>query len=164
MSENITATTADHAPESGTDLALRTDPAAVIESLKAGNANVYSSIELNTLGDKIAVLKALTDAKSVDENLGAPIALVDFVVQAIEVRDNESGQLEPAARVILIDADGTAYAAVSSGLVRSLETITGVAGMPSKWVDDKGKKTPINCTVVQERARSGYKFFTVKLV
>jgi hypothetical protein len=143
--------------ETGTDVSVRSDPRAVIAALASGESTVFSTFAGTDHATKVEVLKALTDTESVDDHLGEVINLANVVVQSIEVVDAETGEATPAPRIILVDADGTAYAAVSTGLLRSLENIFGILGQPSTW------PAPLPITVVEEKSRRGFKFFTVKV-
>jgi len=155
MTEN-TIPAADATVETGTDLAVRSDPRAIIAGLNKGDLGVFSTVKAETQADKIRVLQALTDPLSVDENLGTVFNLNNFIVQAVEIRDEKSGTVTTAPRVILIADDDTAYAAVSTGLLRSLENLIGIVGHPETW------EGPIAVSVVEQKSRNNYKFFTLK--
>ena len=161
MSENTSNTANPLADgEVGTDVAVsvRSDPRSIIAALNNGEVSLYSSFKVESHADKLAVLKALTDTVPLDEHLGEIINLQNVIVQAVEMNDEKTGELVTVPRTILIDADGTAYAAMSNGIMRSLENVFGILGQPSEWPQ------PVAISVVEQKSRGGYKFFTMKMV
>lgn len=134
-----------------------------VNDLNNGQVSVYSSIKGDDFESKKRVLAATTNAARVDENIGKTIMLKDVVVQAIDISDTDdkTGEVTntEAARIILIDADGSSYAAVSTGLFRALTNLFGILGEPHTWPE----ALPIQ--VVKERAKSNAgHYFTVRLV
>jgi hypothetical protein len=128
-----------------------------IASLKAGNG-VYSTITGQDFDSKKAVLNALTNATPVADSLGTVINLVNIVAQAVTVNDAATGDEVDAVRVILIDADGAAYAAVSDGIMGSLRDIFAVLGEPSTW------SAPLPVTVTENKGSiAGRKYFKIVL-
>jgi hypothetical protein len=134
-----------------------TDVVAIIQSLNNPESGFYSSIKSEDFADRLAVASALTTSQPIDENLGTTIHLTNFIVQPIELADDE-GTVNTAPRVVLIDADGTAYHATSVGLLSSLRNIISVLGEPESW------PKPIDIQVTKQQGRNGYKFFTIKFV
>ena len=105
---------------------------------------------------KVRVFDAVSNALPISEHVGETINLRNWVGQVVEVAD-EDGELQSVVRVILVDADGTAYAALSDGLYRALVNIAGVIGLPDTW------SNPIAVKVVEQRSRKGFRFFTLKI-
>src|SRR5690606_1115300 len=105
---------------------------------------------------KAKVFDAITNPEPISDHLGETIQLANVVAQSVEVADDE-GTLNEAARVILIDADGQAYAGLSDGLLRSIQNLFGILGMPNTWPG------PLPVKVTEEKSRKGFKFFTIKL-
>lgn len=133
-----------------------------VNNLNDGTVSVYSSLKGDDFETKKAVLTATTNALKVDDNLGKVINLKDVVVQAIDIAntDDVTGEVSSveAARIILLDADGTSYAAVSTGLFRALTNLFGILGQPHTW------PSPVPIIVVKERAtRNAGHYFTIKL-
>lgn len=133
-----------------------------VTNLNDGQVAVFSSIKGDDFASKARVLAATTNAVRLDDNLGKTILLKDVVAQAITVNneDAKTGEVteEEAVRVILLDEDGTSYAAVSTGIFKALTNMFGILGQPHTWPH----ALPVQ--VVEEKSRRGFKFFTIKLV
>jgi hypothetical protein len=127
-----------------------------IQALNEGRSSVFSSITGTDFASKLAVLNATTNSKALAENLGKTIAVENIVVQFVKLNDVENpGQFVEAPRTILIDADGTAYHAISKGLFQSVENLIGIAGQPGSW--------PFPLPVVASREGEGArKYFTLR--
>lgn len=132
--------------------------ASAVSSLNHGEVSVYSSIKGDDFATKARVLAATTNAIPLSDHLGETIMLKDVVVQAIEVADEQSGEMQEAARIILLAEDGTSYAAVSGGIFKALTNMFGILGEPATWPH----ALPVQ--IVEEKGRKGFKYFTVKLV
>lgn len=144
---------------------VSTDPGALvvqdaIRRLQSGNVSVYSTVQGTDFEAKKTVLNAVTSALPLADNLGKHIDLENVVVQAVDLdrRDpqgnvvtDEHGtpQKITQPRVILIDADGTAYYAISPVVLKALETFMGVLGQPHEWPE------PVGMKVTREKARIG---------
>lgn len=128
-----------------------------IATLKAGNG-VFSTITGTDFDSKKAILNAMTNAKPIADDLGTVINLENIVAQAVTVNDAATGDEVDAVRVILIDADGTAYAAVSDGIMGSLRDIFAVLGEPSTWA------APLPVTVTENQGSiKGRKYYKIVL-
>lgn len=134
-----------------------TDVASVIQGLNNPGSAVYSSISSDSFEDKLAIAAALTTSVPIDENLNKEIQLTDFIVQPVDLTDDQ-GNVNTAPRVVLIDEAGVAYHATSIGLLSSLRNIASVLGAPSTWPH------PVPIQVVEQKGNNGYKFFTIKFL
>lgn len=136
----------------------RTDVAAVIQSMSDPNQNtIYSSIVGDSFATKLEIAAAMTTSVPVDEHLGEVINLRNFIIQPVELTD-DNGTINTAPRVILIDDDGTTFHGTSVGLLSALRNIVAVVGEPVGW------DSFIPIQVVQEKTRKGFKVFTIKFV
>lgn len=124
----------------------------------ADGTGLWSSIDGSTRAGKLETIAAITNAKPVNEHLDTPIALVDVIVQAVEIADTASGELTDAVRTYLIAEDGTAYAATSNGILGSLRDIFGILGQPSTW-----DGVPLPVKVMEERGKSGRRYMKIVL-
>lgn len=136
-----------------TDVALADD----IQRLKDGKLNIMSTFTGDDRGTKISILSAMTNTKPLDEQMGKELAVSHFVVQEVEMTDEETGELRGVPRVILVTDKGDAYHAISQGIYSSLKNITAILGMPEEghW--------PVKVKVEQEKTRKGFKVFVLKI-
>lgn len=134
-----------------------TDVVVAIQGLNNPGNRFYSSIKSENFADKLAIAAALTTSIPIDENLNKEIKLTNFIVQPVDLTDSE-GNINTAPRVVMIDADGTAYHATSIGLLSSLQNIVSVLGEPSAW------PAPVSIKVVKQKGNKGFSFFTVKFL
>lgn len=128
-----------------------------VSNINAGDLGIFSTFKLDSQADKIALYSAVTDAEPISDNLGVVINVANVVAQVVQVQQ-ESGQMAEAIRTVLVDGDGKSYAGLSDGLFRAIENIFGILGMPSTW-----ETSTIPMTVVEQKSRKGFKFYTVKL-
>lgn len=128
-----------------------------VAGMDAGVATIYSTIKTDSLAAKVELFTALSNAERIDDHLGETINLKHVVAQVVEVTQ-EDGSKTDTVRTILIAEDGTAYAAVSSGLFKALENLLQVLGTPDTWGN-----AAIPIQVVAEKSRRGFRFFTVKM-
>lgn len=120
-----------------------------IEALKNGQVNIFSSMPTKTFEEKLGTLEFLTNSTPLDEMMGKAIQLTHYIIQPIEMPDQETGELRSVPRVILIDADGKAYHAISTGVYSSLKNISALAGMPATW------EGPVTVTPNKEKSPKG---------
>lgn len=131
-------------------------PTSLIEAFRDSDAAVYSTIQAETFADKLTVIKALANAKKLDDNLDKPFELTDWVAQAVDVvQDN--GTLTPSVRVVLITKDGSSYDCVSEGIAKALSTWQAVLGHPSQW------ESAVKVKAVREKGRRGFYYMTLVL-
>lgn len=64
------------------------------------------------------------------ECVNQQIAVTDYVVHDVELKNRETGEVIPSVRLVLIDKDGLTYEAVSETLLRSFQRIAFLFGKP----------------------------------
>lgn len=119
---------------------------------------VQHFIDTSTREGKIKLYSALQNAEKLDEHLNEPLAMSNAVAQAVQVTDDQTGEVSTTVRVIIVTADGKAYAATSPTLAAGLNTMFGIFGTPNTW------DTPLTIKVVERRSRRGFKFFSIEPV
>jgi hypothetical protein len=107
------------------------------------DAGFYTSLQLNTRAEKMAMLKAVNNSLPLLDKVGEKIAVVDVVLQAVSFPNEDTGVEENTVRTTLIDADGNAYHAASKGIALSLQQAFKVLGDPREWEE------PLEVTVGQ---------------
>lgn len=138
-----------------------TDLLATLEGMRGGHSNVVSTFEDSSWDTRLATFDAMTNALPVSENLGTVINLRNWVIQPVSMPVDEKDLSKGTAlvpRIILIDEDGTAYAAISSGILTSLQNLGGVFGAPSSWPG------AIPVAVTEQKSRAGFRFMTLNIV
>lgn len=67
----------------------------------------------------------------ISDHVNKEIDLRDFVIEPVELRNETSGELEAAPRVVLIDTDGNSYHGVSNGIYNALSRLCMIYGRSS---------------------------------
>jgi hypothetical protein len=131
---------------------------ALIGSVSDGTG-LFSTIDSSTRAGKLETIAAISNAKPVNEHLDTPIALVNVILQAVEINDDKNpDETVDAVRTYLIDSDGNAYSATSNGIVGSLKDIFGILGYPNTW-----DGVPLPVKVIEERGKSGRRYMKIVL-
>lgn len=150
--------------EPGNEIVVADGPAAVdlsvehdIMSMKEGNIALVSSISTDDFEGALEVAEAIGNSSPLDEHLGQPISLRDYVVQKVSLLDAQTGSMVDAARVTLITNDGEFLHATSKGVFSSLRNLIGLVGTPDRWPN-----RTLNILAVRERTRSGFNTILLK--
>ena len=100
----------------------------------------------------------MQNAEKLDEHLNEPLNMTNAVAQAVQVTDDQTGEISNTVRVIIVTDDNKAYAATSPTLAAGLNTMFGIFGTPNTWTE------PLCIKVVERRSRRGFKFFSIEPV
>lgn len=152
MSESTVSTAVDVLDTVDTGSAV----AQEIRNLATGNVAFYSTLVGDDFATKVATVEAMTNSIPIKENLNKTVNVANIIVQSVSMVDTNSGDMQDQARIILLDADGTAYHAISGGLWRSVQNILGIVGHPSTW------PAPLPIHIVSVKGRQG-DFYTAKI-
>lgn len=126
--------------------------------LNLGNdqqSGLYSSLVGDDEDTNLAVFDATNESVPIADNLGVIIQLKDIIVQAVEMENETTGEVETQPRVIFLDDDGTAYHAISKPMLSTVKNLFAAIGQPHKW------SGPIAVKVVEERSRAGRRFYKI---
>lgn len=93
--------------------------------------------------------------KRISDVIGEVINMKDILAHNIDVVSEETGELMTALRVVIIDAEGISYEAVSQGVSNSLQRIMDIFGQPNTW------ESPIPVKAVQKSTRNGNNKVTI---
>lgn len=144
MAENTEIMTADEVVIN--DLAPRTYD---IKELSQPESNAFCSIKEDSLEAKKLVYNASNNpTHKIDDYINKEIALKDVFVEIIELANENTGELEQAPRIVLIDDKGESYQCVSNGIFGSLKKLMAIFGEPT-WED------PIHVVVKQVKVKRG---------
>ena len=119
---------------------------------------MYCSFQADSPENKAKLINAMNNPDyRVGDCINQEINLTDVFCQTVECRNEETGEVSVAPRVVLIDDKGKAYQSVSVGIYSSLKNIMFVYGDPSTWEKPvkvkitqitKGKNKMLNLKVV----------------
>ena len=144
MAENTEIMAADEVVIN--DLAPRTYD---IKELSQPESNAFCSIKEDSLESKKLVYNASNNpTHKIDDYINKEIALKDVFVEIIELANENTGELEQAPRIVLIDDKGESYQCVSNGIFGSLKKLMAIFGEPT-WED------PIHVVVKQVKVKRG---------
>lgn len=122
-----------------------------------GTNAVSHFFDTTTMDGKMALYNAMQTADKVDEHLNEPLHVTNVLAQAIEVTNQETGEINPSTRVVIHAEEGD-FAASSPTLAHAFGNLFAIFDTPDKW------SHPIVLKVVEKRSRRGFKFFDLELV
>lgn len=106
----------------------------MLQALRSPEAIAYCSFVANTTDEKIKLYNAMTNPeKRVSEMVNKKIPLKDVYVEIVQMTNKETGEVQPAPRIVLIDEKGTTYSCMSLGIFNSLKSLFNVFGTPDTW-------------------------------
>lgn len=119
------------------------------KELSANAPSTYCSVQGGDRAAKAKVYNAMNNPDhKVADFINKTIKVKDVLVEMIELPNEETGVIEPAPRVVLIDDKGDAYQAVSQGIYNAIKNAIQIFGAPT-WDD------PLICTVKQVAVKNG---------
>lgn len=127
----------------------------IMKAEQAQNLGIYSSIQGDSTDERLAVYTAISNAEKLADHVNEIIEVKDVILQPVEMIDKETGEYRAAVRTILIDVDGNAFAATSSGIETSMKSILSIVGEPTQW------EHPIRFKPVRKQGNNGYPFLTL---
>lgn len=127
-------------------------------NFSANGANAVSHFfDTTTMGGKMALYNAMQTADRVDEHLNEPLHVTNVLAQAIEVANQETGEINSSIRVVIHAEEGD-FAAASPTLAHAFGNLFAIFGTPDKWA------APLVLKIVEKKSRRGYKFFDIELM
>lgn len=121
----------------------------VSAELSENSTSTYCSIKG---GDRKTKAKLYNASNNPDHKVGdfinKSIKVKDVLVETIDLVNDETGEVERAPRVVLIDDKGRAYQAVSLGIFNAVKKAIQIFGEPT-WDE------PIEFTVKQISVKNG---------
>ena len=119
------------------------------KELSAASNTTYCSIQG---GDRKTLAKVYNAANNQTHRVGdfinKTINVKDVLVEIIDIADEETGEVEQAPRVVLIDDKGEAYQSVSQGMFSAIKKAIQIFGVPT-WDD------PLPMTIKQVNVGKG---------
>lgn len=103
------------------------EAADIVSGMDSTNA-MYCSFNPETPAEKAKLFNAVScEGLPLIENTGKPIPMIDVIVQAVEL-ENDDGTTAVCPRSSIIAANGDVYTATSWGLYRALQRINNLYG------------------------------------
>lgn len=100
--------------------------------LSENATSVYCSVQGGDRKTKALVYNASNNPEhKVADFINKTINVKDVLVELIQVENEETGELEEAPRVVLIDEKGEAYQAVSAGMFSAIKKAIQIFGQPT---------------------------------
>ncbi len=100
--------------------------------LSENATSVYCSVQGGDRKTKALVYNASNNPEhKVADFINKTIMVKDVLVEIIQVENEETGELEEAPRVVLIDDKGKAYQAVSAGMFSAIKKAIQIFGQPT---------------------------------
>lgn len=122
-----------------------------------GSNAVSHFFDTTTMDGKMALYNAMQASDRVDEHFNEPLHVTNVLAQAVEVANQETGEINSSTRVVIHAEEGD-FAASSPTLAHAFGNLFAIFGTPDKWA------APIVLKVVEKKSRRGYKFFDLELV
>lgn len=120
-----------------------------VRELEGGNLAAFCSVKAETMEDKALVFNAANNPQhKVADFINKKIMLRDVYAETLELVNRETGEIDKAPRIVLIDDKGEAYECVSVGMFSALKKLIATFGEPT-W------EQPIPVVVKQEKVANG---------
>nr|UVY05749.1 MAG: Single-stranded DNA-binding protein [Bacteriophage sp.] len=124
----------------------------------ANGANAVSHFfNTDTMDGKMALYNAMQTSDKIDDHLNEPLHVTNVLAQAIEVANQETGEVNASTRVVVHAEEGD-FAAASPTLAHAFGNLFAIFGTPDTW------SSPLALKVVEKKSRRGYKFFDLELL
>lgn len=109
----------------------------------------YCSLKAGDRKTKAMVYNASNNPDhKVGDYINKTIMVKDVLVEVIDLANEETGEIEQAPRVVLIDDKGKAYQAVSAGIFNAVKKAIQIFGEPT-WDE------PLPCLIKQVSVKNG---------
>lgn len=122
-----------------------------------GTNAVSHFFDTTSMEGKMALYNAMQTADKVEEHLNEPLHVTNVLAQAIEVANQETGEINSSTRVVVHAEEGD-FAAASPTLAHAFGNLFAIFGTPDSWT------APLVLKVVEKKSRRGHKFFDLELV
>lgn len=130
----------------------------VAAALEADKASAFSSLVPTTDAERATFYNGQNNpTHRIADEIGATIAIRDVFVEAVAVKNPETGRIQQAPRIVLFDASGESHVCVSMGVLGALRKLFAVYGRPT-WT------TPVVVRVKQINTAPTRKMLTLEVV
>lgn len=127
-------------------------------NFSANGTNAVSHFfDTSSMNGKMALYNAMQTSDKIDDHLNEPLHVTNVLAQAIEVANQETGEINTSTRVVVHAEEGD-FAAASPTLAHAFGNLFAIFGTPDTW------SSPLALKVVEKKSRRGYKFFDLELL
>ena len=120
-----------------------------VRELEGANLRAMCSIKAETAEEKALVFNAANNPQhKVADFINKKIMVKDIYAETLELVNKETGEIDKAPRIVLIDEAGEAYECVSVGMFSALKKLIATFGEPT-W------EQPIPVVIKQEKVANG---------
>lgn len=120
-----------------------------VRELEGTNLRAMCSIKAETAEEKALVFNAANNPQhKVADFINKKIMVKDIYAETLELVNKETGEVDKAPRIVLIDEAGEAYECVSVGMFSALKKLIATFGEPT-W------EQPIPVVIKQEKVANG---------
>lgn len=129
---------------------------SLVSALQNPGTQMFCSIrDDGSRSSKAKIYNAVNGAaEQLSDHINETLSIKDVVAHEIMLPDMQTGEVTNCLRTVLIAEDGTAYQAVSQGVVSSLSKIFAIVGMPT-WDE------PVHLTPMNVKTKQGFKVLTL---
>ena len=103
-----------------------------VRELEGSNLPAFCSAKAETMEEKALVFNAANNPQhKVADFINKKIMLKDVYAETLELVNRETGEVDKAPRIVLIDDKGEAYETVSVGMFGALKKLIATFGEPT---------------------------------
>ncbi|WP_305113893.1 hypothetical protein [Thomasclavelia cocleata] len=121
---------------------------------------VYCSFEPATIEEKKMLFNAVNSTPEyLKDHVNEVIVINHIYAEQVNIVDENSGEIIPIPRIVIIDNNGIGYGCASFGIFNSIKKLIGIMGAPSP-------NNPYNVKIKQVniRNKANYSALTFELV
>lgn len=107
---------------------------------------------------KVALYNAISKPEKIKKIINVPIKLAHIYIDAITIRDQQTGAYITVPRIVLIDDKANGYQAVSIGMYESVKRLIQMFGEPSEW------NKPMTVKVIPIDLKNGGQTYNIEAV
>jgi hypothetical protein len=103
-----------------------------VNELQEASGSMFSTLKADTAEEKAQLFNVMNNPdKRVSDMIGKVIRVKDVFAEEVELVNKETGEVNRAPRIVLVDVDGVAYQAVSIGVMSALKKLFQIYGLPT---------------------------------
>lgn len=106
-------------PSEGGSVRLPEQPGSLIRLIKARATSIETSIDVGTPAGEQTFTRCMAKAdRLAKQSVGQEITVAAYLAHEIELTNDETGEVLPAIRLVLVTPDGTTISTTSTTLIR----------------------------------------------